>query len=145
MCRYYCMRIAVTRPAAKRLSIHSSDVIISSHMAQHLNTCSKVVHVAGGELDTGHLSLNTCALTGVGEIHLHSLDEHMNHEINTRVSTRIKDAPIEAMYAIGNFIAHDVILPSKLQTPLTEASIPMYPLQTYCTSTSHPLTCCFRC
>jgi hypothetical protein len=75
-----CVGTTATRPAAKRLSIRSSDVIIWLHMAQHLNTCSKVVHIAGGKLDTGHLYANICNTAAVGETHLPNLEKHMNHE-----------------------------------------------------------------
>ena len=43
-----CISTAATRPAVKRLLAHSSNATISSHVAQHLNTCSKPVFTAGG-------------------------------------------------------------------------------------------------
>jgi hypothetical protein len=67
-------------------------------MAQHLNTCSKVVHVAGGKLDTGHLSPDIYATAGVGETQLPSLEKHMNHEYTRECQPPeppwLKDMPI---------------------------------------------------
>ena len=87
--------------------------------------------------------------TSAGELQMPSLDEHMNREgyIHARMSPRVKDVPAWLMDAIRDVVvavAYDVILPSKLPAPLSEASLPASPLQACCTSTTIPLPCCIR-
>ena len=85
--------------------------------------------------------------TAAGEMQMPSLDEHMNREgyTHARMSSRAKDVPAWLLDAIRDVVvAYDVVLPSKLPAPLSEASFPASPLQACCTSTTIPLTCCIR-
>ena len=70
--------------------------------------------------------------TAAGEMQMPSLDEHMNREgyTHARMSSRAKDVPAWLLDAIRDVIvAYDVVPPSKLPAPLSEASFPASPLQ----------------